>query len=147
MDFSKFKHVIETRVRTYHVDSQNIVHNGWYLFLFEEGRFEYYRSLGLIIDRDLFMKRTKIQVVRNTVDYKNPAFFDEVLKIFTRVAYVKNSSVGVEQFIIELGSQRLIAEGTGVLVYLNAVTNTPERVPEEYRKKILDYEKGDVEFI
>lgn len=85
--------------------------------------------------------------MRNAIDYTTPAFFDEVIQIFTRVAYVKNSSVGLEHVILEKKSKRLIAEGTGVAVYLEAKTNRPERLPHELRTKVRAFEKEDVEFL
>ncbi len=147
MELQKFKHHIEIRIRTYHVDVQNIVHNAWYLFFIEDARIEYFRSVGMLLDEETFRTKSKFQIVRNTIDYSYPAFFDEVIQIFTRVAYVKNSSVGLEQVILEKKSQRLIVEGTGVAVYLDAKTNRPERLSEEMRTKVSAFEKDDVEFL
>ena len=146
MELEKFKHVAEIRIRTYHVDVQNIVHNAWYLFFIEDARIEYFRSAGMLLDEETFRTKSKFQIVRNTIDYKSPAFFDEVIRVFTRVAYVKNSSVGLEHIILQKHTQRVIAEGTGVAVYLDATTNRPERLSDEMRMKISDYEQGNAEF-
>src|ERR1700754_4102733 len=54
IDLSKFKHSITSRVRTYDVDRQNIVHNAVYLYWLEVGRVEYFRALGLPIDAQTF---------------------------------------------------------------------------------------------
>ncbi len=147
MEFTKFKHKTETRVRSFHIDSQSIVHNAWYFFFLEDGRAEYYRSIGMMVDKDTFTRHHKMQVVRNTCDYKSPAYFDDVLEVFTRTAYIKNSSVGIEQYIIDSGTKRLIAEATGILVYLDSDTNIPERVPDSIREKIGLFEGENVEFL
>lgn len=145
-DLTKFKHKTTARVRSYHIDPQFVVHNAWYLFFLEDGRMEYFRSLGVSVEREAFTTKTKIQVVQNTITYRNPAHFDEVLEIYTRIAFVKNSSIGIEQVILERESKRLIAEATGIIVHLHPETNVPTRVSDEIRQRIMEFDGGDVEF-
>ena len=147
MEQRAFNHTTETRVRSYQIDAQRVVHNAWFFFMLEEGRAEYYRALGLLAERDAFATHAKFQVVNNSCDYRSPAFLDEVLEIGTRVVWVKNSSAGLEQYIIETSTRRLVAEATAVLVYLNVDTNLPERIPEAIRDKIAMYEGERVEFL
>lgn len=147
MERSLFRHMIETRVRSYHVDAQSIVHNAWYLFFFEEARVEYFRQVNMVLDERTIREIAKFQIVRNSCDYKSPALFDDIIRIWTRVAYVKNSSLGIEHRVDEKEGGRLIAEGTGVAVYLDAATNRPVRLPDLFREKIRAYEGENVKFL
>ncbi|MBL7976493.1 MAG: hypothetical protein JNJ85_16360, partial [Candidatus Kapabacteria bacterium] len=44
-ELSKYKHYIRTRVRSYDVDRQNIVHNAVYFYWLEAARIEYFRAI------------------------------------------------------------------------------------------------------
>ena len=79
MDFKRsvFKHFFSTRVRSYQVDRQNVVHQLWYFYYFEEARVEYIRAVGLPMDRGTFVTHDKFFVAKNTCEYLAPAFFYE----------------------------------------------------------------------
>ncbi len=147
MEETPFRHAIEIRVRSYHVDAQSIVHNAWYLFFLEEGRVEYFREVNMLLDDRTLRDIARFQIVRNTIDYRSPARFDDVLLIRTRIASVKNSSIGIEQRIEDKNTGRLIAEGTGVAVYLEAATGRPLRLPDAYRETIRSYEGSNAVFL
>jgi acyl-CoA thioester hydrolase len=131
-DNAIFRHSHPMRVRSYHVDRQNVVHNLWYFYFFEEARVEYVRAIGMVIDEGTFVTHDKFFVVRNTCDYAAPALYDEVLDIRTRVSAVGNSSITFD------GS--VAARGTHVLVHVDEQTNTPSPVPEHVRALIDSYE-------
>ncbi len=144
MDRSKFKHITQVRVRNYEVDWQGIVHNANYLLYFEVGRIEYFKHLGIVIDINTIRKDFKVVLARNEIDYKLPAHFDDSLNIFTRISYIRNTSFGFEAFIEDQKTDKLIAENVAIHVWLDSASGEPVPVSDDFRKKIMEYERDSV---
>jgi YbgC/YbaW family acyl-CoA thioester hydrolase len=134
-----FRHRWPMRVRSFHVDRQNVVHNLQYLYFFEEARVEYIRALGLPMDEGTFLTHDKFFVVKNSCEYAAPAYFDEMLEILTRISSIGDSSIGFEH-IARKHDGTVCARGSHVFVHVDALTNTPSRVPESIRSLITAYE-------
>lgn len=145
MNIKKFKHCIEHRVRTYEVDSQGIVHNTNYLRYFENGRIEYRRSFGVTLnERGVFTDGLKVLVAHNSIDYFYPAFLDEELKIYTRIAWIKNSSFCFESLIKNKITDKTLCQGKGVLVSIDE-EDKPKTIPDFFVEQIKKYEGKDLE--
>jgi acyl-CoA thioester hydrolase len=142
----QFKHRYPVRVLSYQVDRQNVVHNLWYFYYFEEARVEYIRAVGLPIDQDTFITHDKFFVVRNVCDYYMPAAFDEALTVLTRISHVRNSSIGFEHWCMKADGSP-VARAEHVFVHVDEVTNRPSRVPDRLRDMIRAYEGDSVRFI
>ncbi len=147
MDRNRFKHKTTLRVRNYEIDWQGIVHNANYLHYFEVGRIEYLKSLGVRIDIHTIQNDSKVVLVRNEIDYRSPARFDEVLTIFTRISYIRNTSFAFEGMIEEQSSGRLIATNVAVHVWLDPRTGTPKTVGDEFRREIAQFEGVNVAIV
>lgn len=148
MDIKKYKHKFQLRVRNFQVDSQGIVHNAIYLEYCEIGRVEYVRNLGIqLLPTGIFDDGLKINVKRNEINYESPAMVDDLLDIYTRISYIKNSSFCFEHLIFKSETGVLLVTQKSVQVNLNADTNIPERLPDELRKIITGFEGDDVEII
>jgi acyl-CoA thioester hydrolase len=146
IDKSKFKHKHPVRVRTFEVDSQGIVHNAVYLQYFEIGRVEYRRSFGYTINSEgIFTDGLKVVVVNNTINYHEPAYLDELLNVYTRIEWIKNSSFGFDQFIENSGTGNIICTAKGVLVNLNPSSNIPEGLSAGFITELKNFET-DLEF-
>jgi acyl-CoA thioester hydrolase len=140
MDKSNFKHRTRLRVRNYEVDWQGIVHNAVYLQYFEVGRIEYLKNLNVALDAQAIQGQNKVVLVRNEIDYKVPAHFDDLLTVYTRVASIRNSSFVMEGMLERDADGRVIAENVAVHVWLDAATDRPRTVGEGFRKLIQSYE-------
>ena len=145
-DLAAFRHTHETRVRSFHVDFQNIVHNVWYFFIFEEARVEFIRSLGMSMEPENFVTDPLFYIARNSCDYFASARFDDPLRIYSRVEFVRNSSAGFEQVMMNLRSGELVACATQVIVHVDKSTGRPGRIPDDVRAKILSHEGENVTF-
>lgn len=139
-----FKHTTQIRVRNYEVDWQGIVHNANYLLYFEVGRIEYLKQLGLKIDLNSIQNDSKVVLVRNEIDYKSSAQFDELLTIHTRISYIHNTSFAFEGIMETAAKQRLVAENIAVHVWLHPRTGEPMTVGDDFRRLIRQFEGGDV---
>lgn len=143
IDLAKFKHSLASRVRTYDVDRQNIVHNAVYLYWLEVGRIEYFRSLGLPIDAQTFVTKHHFVVAHVEIDYLGAARFDDEYEVLTRTVFMKNSSFGIEQ-IIRLINGDILLHANAVIVNLNPARQTSERISDSYRKLVQEFEGADM---
>ncbi|MBP9191215.1 MAG: acyl-CoA thioesterase [Ignavibacteria bacterium] len=140
MDLSEYKHKIEIRVRTFEVDSQGIVHNINYLKYLEIGRVEYRRNMGYhILPNGIFNDGLKVVVVRNEIDYISFSYLDDLLTVFTKIVWIKNSSFCFEQIIQKNSDKTIICRALGVLVNINNM-NISEKLPLEFIKQIKNFE-------
>jgi acyl-CoA thioester hydrolase len=144
MDRSKFKHRTQLRVRNYEVDWQGVVHNANYLLYYEVGRVEYLKHLGVKLDLNTIRNENRVVLVRNEIDYKSSAKFDELLDVFTRIIYIKNTSFAFEGFIEEAATRRLVCENVALHVWLHPRTGEPVTVSDEFRKIVMKFEGEDV---
>lgn len=134
-----FNHRLHSRVRSYDVDRQGIVHNAVYLYWLEAARIEYFRDIGVPIDRQSFVTKHRFVVASTSIDYRQAALFDDPYTVFTRVSFVKNSSFGFAH-AIRRDDGTVLALATSVLVHLNPATNRPERIPDSYRTLIREFD-------
>jgi acyl-CoA thioester hydrolase len=141
-----FNHLLHSRVRSYDVDRQSIVHNAVYLYWLEAARIEYFRDIGVPIDRQAFVTKHRFVVAKTQIEYLHAAQFDDAYTVFTRVSFVKNSSFGFEH-VIRREDGRIIAVASSVLVYLNPASNKPDRIPDSYRDLIREFEGPTVQFL
>lgn len=145
-DLSLFKHHYTFRVRFHHVDRQDVVHSIRYFYFFDEARLEYLRAIGFPLNKNTFINENKFYVVRNICDYFGAAEFDDELDLLTRIAFVKNSSIGYEHLAIRKRDGAILVSCTHIVVYVNAQNDKPERVPDNIREMIENYEGDSVEF-
>lgn len=141
----EFNHRLHSRVRSYDVDRQGIVHNAVYLYWLEAARIEYFRDIGIPIDRQSFVTKHKFVVAKTEIEYQSAAEFDDVYTVFTKVPFVKNSSFGFQHVIRDEAGQ-IIAIASSVLVHLNPASNKPDRIPDSYRTLIKEFEGSNVTF-
>lgn len=134
-----YHHRLHSRVRSYDVDRQSIVHNAVYLYWLEAARIEYFRDIGVPIDRDSFVTKHRFVVAQTSIEYHFAAQFDDPYTVFTRVPFVKNSSFGFDH-VIRHENGSILAVASSVLVHLNPAKNKPERIPDSYRSLIRAFE-------
>ena len=139
-DSTRYKHRLTGKVKSFEVDRQNIVHNAIYIYWLEESRIEYFRSIGISIDSETFINKDRFVVAKNEVNYISPAQFDQSYILLTRVSEIRNSSIIFDQIILSCPDNQLLVQATGVLVNINPITNLPERINDDYRKLVSDYE-------
>ncbi len=142
MDISQYKHKYQIKVRNYEIDWQGIVHNGNYLLYFEVARVNYFKDTGMEIDERSISGNTKIVVARNELDYYNPATYDDLLDIYTRITAINNSSIRCEAEMVLTEKNIPIAKCITIHVWVDPVSNKPVPVPNYYRKKIQEFEEG-----
>ena len=147
MDRSKFKHKTTIQVRNYEVDWQGIVHNANYLLYCEVGRIEYLKDLGITVDLKSINGDAKVVLVRNEIDYKSPALFDQRLHVFTRTSFIRNTSFAMESLIETAADAELVATNVAYHVWLDPITRIPKTIGKEFRELIERFEGADCEIM
>ena len=140
LDKSKFKFKTQVRVRNYEIDWQGVVHNANYLLYFEVGRVAYLEHIGVKVDVNSIQHESKVVVVRNEIDYRSPAKFDDLLDVHTRISFIRDTSFAFEGILEHAATKQQIAENVSFHVWLDHKTNQPMRVPNEFRSVIHKFE-------
>lgn len=126
----------EIRVRYGETDQMGVVYYGNYAQYLEQGRTEWLRELGFSYK---WMEANNVQlpVVHFSIDYKQPAFYDDLLTVKTIL--VKIPTVKIEfQYEIYNESKQLLATATTVLVFINSSTKKIMKAPEYLIDKLID---------
>lgn len=132
-----FRSKTRLRVRNFEIDAQGIVHNAVYLQYFETGRFEYLRRVGY--DRDFASiagGMTKVVLVRNEVNYRSSARFDDEIDVYTGIKAIGRTSFIFEGVIHNSKTKKLIAENLAVHVWLHPESGAPMPVPRKFLRKV-----------
>jgi acyl-CoA thioester hydrolase len=144
MERGKFRHRIQVRVRNYEIDWQGIVHNTNYLLYCEMGRAAYLQDLGLSINIDTLQGDSRIVVVRNEINYCAPARFNELINVYTRISYIRNSSFTFEGMLESADTGKRLAENISVHVWLDRESGEPAPVPDAFRGLVRDFERENL---
>jgi acyl-CoA thioester hydrolase len=143
LDRRKFKFHMQVQVRNYEIDWQGVVHNAIYLHYFETGRIAYLEQVGVKVDVNSVQHESKVMVVRNEIDYRMPAQFGDVLDVYTRISFIRESSFAFEGILEHAISKKTIAENISFHVWINDRTNRPMRAPDEFRAIVGKFEGPD----
>ncbi len=122
MEIKNFKHKITVTVRFNEVDMLGVCNNAVYLSYFEDARLQYIKKLGLMPEKGIFSDGRLFFIVRNEINYKGFAHYDEELEIYSKISFIKNSSFGFDHLIVNSKSKNRIVEGSGVIVHVDPVT-------------------------
>ena len=136
-----FKHTYDVTVRFDEVDMLNIANNAVYFKYFEQAKIKYAKNLGVLPKVGIAVNGTAFYMARNEINYLKVANFEDRLRIYTRVSFIKHSSFGFEHIIENIDTKKIIAEGSGVLVHVNHATKNHVPLPVEFYEKVRNFEK------
>ncbi|EPZ48098.1 MULTISPECIES: acyl-CoA thioesterase [Alicyclobacillus] len=132
MDNYRFHH--ELRVRFSEVDGQGIVFNAHYLSYLDIAFAEYLRR-----ELQLSSGMPRTVLAKSTLQFRQPAKFDDVLQIWVRTHRIGTSSMTVSFLITR--EDEVLFEAEHIYVYVNE-DGQPQPVPELWRQTIEAYEQG-----
>ncbi len=136
-----FRYKSEIRVRFGETDLQGVVYNAEYLGYFDAAQADYFRHLSLPLP-EMREQGHDIVIVDIGVQFKAPAYFDEMLEVFTRVSNIGHSSLEMEYEVIEKESGRSVATSRATYVIVDPTTGRPVRAPADLRAAVRDYEEN-----
>lgn len=141
MSTKNFSHQTKVTVRFHEVDMLGVCNNAVYINYFEHARLQYVKDLGLIPEKGLFTDGSLFFMVRNEINYKSHARFDDELIIYSKVSFIKNSSYGFEHLIVNAKTNELIVDGSGVVVHVDPKTKKSTPLPEKFVAAVKEFEK------
>lgn len=122
-------HKTQIRVRYADTDQMQYVYNGKYIEYFEVGRTELIREQNLTY-KSIEEHGYLMPVHSLFIKYKNPAFYDELLEVETRVENPPQLKVRLDHTVRSVERDVIICEGYVELVFINSNTKKVCRPPD-----------------
>ena len=136
MDFSDYKLSLELRIDWSDLDTYKHVNNVMFMKYQQSGRVNFWEVSGLY---ELQEKTNKGPMLVSThCDFRKPLFYPGKAIVKTKVAFLKNSSFGLDHVILNEKGE-LCAEGRDVAVCYDFNLNETFRIPEELREVMQRY--------
>ena len=132
------KHKTSIRIRYADTDQMQYAYNGKYFEYFEVGRTEMMRERSLTyktIEANGYM----MPVHSVFINYKNPAFYDELIEVETIVPKLPELKVHIDHVVRSAERDTIICEGYVELVFINTNTKKVCRPPEFFIKAIQKF--------
>jgi acyl-CoA thioester hydrolase len=128
----------EYRVVYSDCDPFNVVYYANYFTLFERGRTELFRDMGIPYST-IEKQGIYVPVSDTRCRYKRSARYDDLLSIESEVQELKRARITIAYRILRNDRQELLAEGYTVHAFVNT-EGKPQRIPAEIIEKIEAYE-------
>ena len=137
LEAADFRLVHRLRVRWAEADLQGVVFNAHYLAWFDIAITEYWRALANGDRVWLIQTWERFYVVKSTLDYRQPARFDDEIDVAVRTSRLGRSSMDC-MFEVRRDTDLLV---TGASVYVHTIEGKAAPLPDDLRARILRYEK------
>ena len=135
-----FKHKFSVTVRFHEVDMLGVCYNAVYNNFFETARLEYIKAAGLMPARGIFSDGNIFFIVKNEINYRGYAYHDDILDVYSKISYIKNSSFGYDHLIVNQKSGKVIVDGKVVIVHVDSNTRKSKRLSEKFIEKVKKFE-------
>jgi acyl-CoA thioester hydrolase len=134
-----FTHNTKIRVRYSETDQMGYVYYGRYAEYFEAGRVEAFRSLGISY-KELEEQGIMMPVLNLQVNYYKPLYYDEELTVQVTIPKLPTLRI---QFIYKVfnAAGELTADGETTLLFVDAATRKPMRMPAEVTQALEPHYK------
>ena len=106
------------RVRYKDTDQMGVVYYANYFVWFEVGRTDFLREFGMSY-KDLEQNELFLPVIEAYCKYKNPARYDDQLKVITRLQFLQEVRLGFQYEIIHADSGELLVQGETAHAFVN----------------------------
>lgn len=128
------------RVRYIECDAQKVVFNSRYAEYVDAGVNEFLRAAGVL---DQFLHgHLDFQLVKQTIEWKAPARFDQVLELSIAAKHLGNTSFTLTTEFRIAGEDRTIVTVETVYVLVDAKTLTKLSLPDAIRTALADGARG-----
>ncbi|MDC1265172.1 acyl-CoA thioesterase [Flavobacteriaceae bacterium] len=127
-------HQTKIKVRYGETDQMGVVYHGNYAQYLEIGRLEWLTALGISY-KEMEANDVMLPVVSLNLNYKKPAYYDDVLSITTSL--LKRPTASIEfSYEIHNSSGELLTTANTKLVFVNMKSNFPMRCPQYILDKL-----------
>lgn len=135
-----FTYFHSNTVRYRDLDPQGHVNNTVYLTYLESARIGYYQQVGIYTPDTSLL--TGMVVVRNEIDYLAPIQLGMALRVGLRVAHLGTKSITFDFQMESESDGTPITRGKSVMVSYDNAAEQGIPIPQEWRGKIIHYEKS-----
>lgn len=130
------KHTTQIQTRFSDIDAMGHVNNAMYLHYFESARMDFFRQ-ELGIDWD--WQEAGILLARNELDYLQPVFLDEHIKVELFCTHIGTKSFTLDYHVSENKSEDVKTKGRSTLVCFNNLEKESIDIPEKLREILEKY--------
>jgi len=124
-------HINHIKVRGFHLDMYQHVNNARYLEFLEESRWAYFEHYPLM--EKIHARNCALVLVNIDINYRRPAFNNELIEVRTKVSRIGNKSISFEQNIYLEGTETLIADAIATFCILDQETHTSVEISQDER--------------
>ena len=130
------KTLTNLRVRYGETDQMGVVYYGNYAQYLEHGRTEWLRALGFSY-KWMEENNVHLPVINLCIDYKSPAYYDDVLTITTSLTKIPTVRI---EFYYEIHNENgtLLVTANTTLVFVNSTTKKLMKAPDYLLKKLMN---------
>ena len=136
-----WRHVEPIAVRWGDMDSMGHVNNAKYFTYCESARMSYFAAIRLLDHREVPTQGPALAAA--TLNFRRQIRYPADLDVRTRVVEIGRSSFKMEYEIVQRGpgdAGETMADGTGVVVWVDYATGRSNPLPESLRRAIREYE-------
>lgn len=132
-----FSFFSEVRVRFSETDMYGHMNNTISFTYFEQARIDYFRQLGILMPPVGEENAKSIPIVADLqCDYVKQVFFDDVLRIYTKIAQVGNSSMDIH-YLAKNQKDEICFTGRGTIVQMDPRTGKSVPISEKEKTKFI----------
>lgn len=121
------------RVRYAETDQMGVVYYANFFVWFEVARVEFMRQLGFSYKQMEVEDDSFVVVAKASCTYKQPARFDDVIRIRTHVSESRKRTITFAYDVFKEGADAVIATGETLHVICDK-NGRPKSLPQKYRK-------------
>jgi len=127
-------------IRVYYEDTDagGVVYYANYLKFMERARSEMLRQRGWELDRLAQEEGILFAVSRVTIEYRQPARFNDALIVSSQITRLARASIDFQQAIYRSQSGELLCEGQVRVACVSAAQFKPCPIPKHIREAILE---------
>jgi acyl-CoA thioester hydrolase len=122
------------RVRYGECDAQKVVFNARYADYVDLVTAEFFRVLGY--EKEIQTAALDYQLVKQTIEWRAPARYDQVLEISVAAQHLGTTSFTLQTDFRIAGDERVIAESETVYVHVDTHTLTKTPLPDRLREAL-----------
>ena len=136
-------HVEPISVRWGDMDSMGHVNNARYLTYCESARMSYFAAIRMYDHRESEKQGPALAAAH--LNFRKQVRYPAELDVLTRVSEIGRSSFRMEYEILDRDSAERVADGHGVIVWVDYATGRSTPIPESLREAIRQYEENGVQ--
>lgn len=129
--------VYSHRVRYREVDPMGVVYHAHYIDYFEHARTEFLRDRGLAY-KELEDAGVIMPVVDLAVQYRRPAYYDDVLDIYTHVKEAPTSRIRIDYQVRRHAEDPVLVTGHVTLCFVDRERGRPVPAPDAVQSIFAD---------